>query len=89
MSHILNLLLKIIHKKIYSKLKEDISNRDFGFQESDGTGEALFGINVVFQRCLDMNQDVFASYIDFQKVADKVKHDKLQHHYLGRQKYEH
>lgn len=38
-----------------------------------GTKEALFGINVLFQRCLDINRDMPACYIDF----GKVKHDKL------------
>lgn len=77
MSHTLKLFLKIIHKRIYRKLEEDMSNTQFGFREGLGTREALFGINVLFQRCLDMNQDVFACYIDFEKAFDKVKHDKL------------
>jgi Reverse transcriptase (RNA-dependent DNA polymerase) len=77
MSHTLKLFLKIIHKRIYKKLEEGISNTQFGFREGLGTREALFGINVLFQRCLDMNQKVFACYIDFEKAFDKVKHDKL------------
>ena len=77
MSHTLKLFLKIIHKRIYRKLEEDISNTQFGFREGLGTREALFGINVFFQRYLDINQEVYACYIDFEKAFDKVKHDKL------------
>ena len=77
MSHTLKLFLKIIHKRIYRKLEEEISSTQFGFREGLGTREALFGINVLFQRCLDINQEVYACYIDFEKAFDKVKHDKL------------
>lgn len=77
MSHTLKLFLKIIHKRIYRKLEEGISNTQFGFREGLGTREALFGINVLFQRCLDVNKEVYACYIDFEKAFDKVKHDKL------------
>ena len=77
MSHNLTLFLKIIHKRIYRRLEVDITNTEFGFREEFGTREALFGINVLFQRCLDINQDVYACYIDFEKAFDKVKHDKL------------
>lgn len=77
MSHTLKLFLKIIHKRIYRRLEEDISNTQFGFREGLGTREALFGINVLFQRCLDINQDVYACYIDFEKAFDRVKHDRL------------
>lgn len=77
MSHTLKLFLKIIHKRIYRRLEEYISNTQFGFREGLGTPEALFGINVLFQRCLDINQDVYACYIDFEKAFDRVKHDRL------------
>lgn len=77
MSHTLKLFLKIIHGRIYKKLEEDMSSTQFGFRAGLGTREALFASSVLFQRCLDMNQDVFACYIDFEKAFDKVKHDKL------------
>lgn len=41
------------------------------------TLEALFRMNVLFQRYLDINQEVYACSIDFEKAFHKVKHDKL------------
>jgi len=72
MGHTLKLFVKIIHKRIYRRIEEDIGNTQFGFREGLGTREALFGINVLF-----FNQEVYACYIDFEKAFDKVKHDKL------------
>lgn len=77
MSHTLKLFLKIIHKRISLKLENDISSSQFGFRQGLGTREALFGINTLVQRSLDVNRDIYACYIDFTKAFDTVKHDKL------------
>jgi hypothetical protein len=42
-----------------------------------GTREALFGINTLMQKCLDVNRNIFACFIDFTKAFDNVQHDKL------------
>ncbi|KAI5753273.1 hypothetical protein M8J77_025408 [Diaphorina citri] len=42
-----------------------------------GTREALFGINVLIQRCMDVNRDIYACFIDFSKAFDNVQHQKL------------
>ena len=42
-----------------------------------GTREALFILNVLIQRALDVNCDVFACFIDFEKAFDTVNHNKL------------
>ncbi|XP_060527642.1 uncharacterized protein LOC132702840 [Cylas formicarius] len=58
MCHILKVLLKINHRRIYKKLEIDIEDTQFGFRNGLGTREALFAFNVLTQRCLDVNQDV-------------------------------
>lgn len=42
-----------------------------------GTREALFSLNVLTQRCRDMNVDVFACFIDYKKAFDCVTHQKI------------
>lgn len=77
MSHTLKLFLRIIHNRIFRKLEEEISDTQMGFRKGLGTREALFGMNVLLQRCLDMNQDVYACFIDFEKAFDRVRHEQL------------
>lgn len=77
MSHALKVFLKIIHNRIFRTLERDMSNTQFGFRNGMGTREALFGLNVIAQRCLDMNQDIYLGFIDFEKAFDKVQHAKL------------
>lgn len=73
MSHVLKLLLKIIHNRIYQKLDMDIEETQFGFRKGTGTREALFALNVLIQRCLDMN----ICFIDYNKAFDRVHHKQL------------
>lgn len=65
MSHTLK-LLDILHQRICRRLEEDISKTQFGFRK--GTQEALFGINVPYQRCLNINQE---GYMHVTSILNK------------------
>lgn len=58
MSHALKIFLKIIHKRIYNKLEEDVSPSQFGFRSGLGTPEAQFALNMTVQRSLKVNKDM-------------------------------
>lgn len=77
MCHALKIFLKIIHKRIYNKLEEGISNSQFGFRNGFGTREALFAFNTLIQRNLEMNKAVFVCFVDYEKAFDKVQHGKM------------
>uniref|UniRef100_A0A8D8SXR8 Craniofacial development protein 2 n=1 Tax=Cacopsylla melanoneura TaxID=428564 RepID=A0A8D8SXR8_9HEMI len=77
MSHMLKLFLKIMHKRLYRICEEQVSPTQFGFMKGLGTRDALFSVQVLFQRCRDMNCNIFACFIDYQKAFDKVKHNKM------------
>ena len=76
-SHTLKVFLKVIHGRISRKLEEEIDESQFGFRNGLGTREALFALNVLAQRCMDMNIDIHVCYVDFEKAFDKVRHEKL------------
>uniref|UniRef100_A0A8D9AT98 Craniofacial development protein 2 n=1 Tax=Cacopsylla melanoneura TaxID=428564 RepID=A0A8D9AT98_9HEMI len=77
MSHLLKLFLKIIHRRIYNKCELLISQNQFGFVNAVGTREALFAVQVLVQRCRDVNCDVYICLIDYKKAFDRVQHKKL------------
>lgn len=77
MSHALKILLRIVHQRIYSKCEQNITDTQFGFRNNMGTREALFGINVLLQRCKDVNKDVYLCFLDYNKAFDTVRHEKL------------
>lgn len=71
-SHLLKVFLKVIHEYIYRKLEKNIGETQFGFRKGLGTREALFNLNVLIQRARDVNCNVFAYFIDFEKAFDRV-----------------
>lgn len=77
MTHTLKAFLNVIHNRIYRRLEEDISDTQFGFRNGLRTREALFALSVMSQRCLDINQDIYACLIDYNKAFDRVRHDQL------------
>jgi len=77
MSHVLKVYLKVILRRIYIQCDEHISAEQFGFRKGLRTRDALFGLQVLVQRSLDMNKDVYACFIDFEKAFDKVQHGKM------------
>ncbi|XP_044750612.1 uncharacterized protein LOC123310952 [Coccinella septempunctata] len=77
MSHVLKTFLRVIHARIYKKCEYQMDNTQFGFRNGMGTREALFSLNVLAQRCRDMNVDVYACFIDYRKAFDCVSHEKM------------
>lgn len=67
MSHLLKLFLKIIHRRIYNICEGHISPNQFGFINAVGTREALFSVQVLFQRSRDVNCDIYVCLIDHKK----------------------
>ncbi|CAH2229174.1 jg21606 [Pararge aegeria aegeria] len=77
MSQVLKLFLNIIHEHIRAKCDEQLADSQFGFRAGVGTREALFAIQVLIQKCRDMQQDVYLCFIDYEKAFDRVLHDRL------------
>uniref|UniRef100_A0A8D8SMX4 Craniofacial development protein 2 n=1 Tax=Cacopsylla melanoneura TaxID=428564 RepID=A0A8D8SMX4_9HEMI len=77
MSHLLKIFLKVIHGRIFKLCEEQVSESQFGFRRAVGTREALFSIQVLFQRCRDVNCDIYACFVDYQKAFDRVQHSKM------------
>lgn len=77
MCHVLKIFLKIIHARIYKKCEENNGETQFGFRNGLGTREALFAIQVLIQRCRDVNCDVYVCFLDYTKAFDRCQHEKL------------
>uniref|UniRef100_A0A8D9DVR2 Craniofacial development protein 2 n=1 Tax=Cacopsylla melanoneura TaxID=428564 RepID=A0A8D9DVR2_9HEMI len=77
MSHTLKIFLKVIQRRIYRKLEENMADTQFGFRNGYSTRDALFAYNILIQRCLDVNQSVYVCFIDYNKAFDKVRHSLL------------
>ena len=77
MSQVLKLFLTIIHERIRAKCDEQLGDSQFGFRAGVGTREALFAVQVLVQKCRDMQKDIYLCFIDYEKAFDRVLHDRL------------
>lgn len=77
MSQTLKIFLKIIHNRIYKRCEAVISESQFGFRNGLGTREALFSLQILVERCRDVNVDVYLCFVDYEKAFDRVQHEKL------------
>lgn len=61
-----------IHSQIYNTQEKNIGDVQFGFRNGFGTRESMFSIQVLIQKALDMNCDVYKCFIDVKKTFDKI-----------------
>lgn len=64
-------ILRVIHQRIFQKIAEGMSS------EKNCESEALFSMNVIAQKCFNMNQDIYACFNDFQKSSLQMVNEKM------------
>jgi len=67
MSHVTNLLLKIIQIRIKDMIDKQISKLKTGFRPGKGTREGIFNIRTVCERVNEMGKDIYICFIDYSK----------------------
>lgn len=70
-------------RKLYVRIRKPVKIQAIKVSTSNsGTPrrrerEALFGTKVHFQRCRDINCDIFTCIMDYEKALDSIQHSKL------------
>ena len=76
-SHASKIMLKIIQRKLETKLEEEVSATQAGFRKGLGTRDHIFNLRMIIQKCGDFNNDLYMCFIDYLKVFDYVSHSQL------------
>ena len=77
MPHTLKIFLKIIQDRIGSKIDSEVGQTQFGFRPGSGTREGIFCFNIIAQKHIEVNQDLYTCFIDYSKAFDRVHHTQL------------
>ena len=77
MPHTLKIFLKIIQYRIGNEIDKEVGSTQFGFRPGSGTREGIFCFNVLAQKHIEVNQDLYTCFIDYSKAFDRVHHDQL------------
>ena len=77
MPHIMKIFLKIILERIKGKINKEIGEEQFGFRSGSGTREGIFCMNIIAQKNIQIQNDLFACFIDYSKAFDRIHHLRL------------
>ena len=77
MPHTLKIFLKVIQDRISSKIDKEVGETQFGFRPGSGTREGIFCFNIIAQKHIEVNQDLYTCFIDYSKAFDRVHHIQL------------
>ena len=77
MSHVTKLLLRIIMRRIRSKIKPEIGEEQCGFVEGKGTSNAIYIVRTIIERAIEVKTDLYMCFIDYTKAFDNVKHNEI------------
>lgn len=78
MPHSMKLLPKIIQRRIRPNLEYKTAEEQFGFRSGNGTTEGIFTLQTLCERAIEMQSEVFISFIDYEKAFDKVQHKNMK-----------
>ena len=79
MPHTLKIFLKIIQDRIGKIIDKEVGPTQFGFRPGSGTREGIFCYNILAQKHLEVDQELYTCFIDYSKAFDRVHHDQLIH----------
>ena len=76
-SHASKLMLKIILNRLKPQAEKIIAEEQASFRPGRSTTEQIFNLRILWERCLQHQQDLFHVFVDFKTVFDRVWHAAL------------
>ena len=75
--HASEVILRVLTSRIETKATAYLSNNQFGFRKGFGTRETIAAKRLLSERCIDLEQDVYVCFVDYEKAYDRVNLVKL------------
>ena len=76
-SHASKILLIIILNRLKPKIETEISDCQAGYRTNRGTIDMLFVLQVLIEKVINTDQELFITFIDYSKAFDGVIHQNL------------
>jgi hypothetical protein len=70
--HASKIMLKILTKRIESKVEGFIGKNQFGFRKGRGTRDAIGVLRMLCERSIENDNDIYICFVDFEKAFDRV-----------------
>ena len=77
MSHVTKIILRVLMNRIKMKICAEVSWSQFGFRKNKGTRNAVFVMRTLAERSIEMQKNLYAVFIDYEKAFDRVKQHEI------------
>ena len=77
MPHITKIFLRVIQNRIKHVIDTEVDEVQFGFRSGRGTREGIFCFNILAQKHIEVQKEMYVCFIDYAKAFDRVKHENL------------
>ena len=75
--HISKILLKILQQRLQGRVGDYIGKTQFGFRRGMGTRDAIGVMRMICERSLELDNDSYICFVDFEKAFDRVDWVKM------------
>ena len=79
MSPITKIILRIIMMPVRIKIKSEIAEEKCGFVERKSTSSAIYSLQTILERALEVQREVYLCFIDYIKAFDNVQDEIIKH----------
>ena len=76
-NHITKIILKVITERIRSRIRPEMAEEQFGFVANSGTTNAIVTLNRVIENAIQVQNNVYLCFVDYEKAFDKVRPNEL------------
>jgi hypothetical protein len=76
-AHTAKIVARILRRRIERKAENALGEDQFGFRREKRTRYAIGKLRIISERTLDIDEELCACFIDWQKAFDRVKWTKL------------
>ena len=77
MPHITKIFLRVVLNRIKACINIEVDEAQFGFRPGRGTREGIFSFNIIAQKHIEYQKELYICFINYAKAFDQVKHENL------------
>jgi hypothetical protein len=76
-AHAAKIVGRILRRRIEWKTEDELGEEQFGFRRGKATRDAIGMLRIISERTLDIDEELYAHFIHWQKTFDRVNNTKL------------
>ena len=71
-SHAAKVLLRVLNRRLYARLDQDMGEEQFSFRKGRGTRDAIGVMRMIGERYAEKGREVCVCFVDMEKAFDRV-----------------